>query len=89
MREMRVIAFVSKLIDEGNIADGSLRRMHMHAIEADEVMQGFGASTKLNADWGFLTHLHDVGYQRADRWLAEHLDMVGHKSTVDIETKYL
>ena len=36
---MRAIAFVTKLIDEGKINDCSLRRMHIHAIDADDVMQ--------------------------------------------------
>ena len=57
-REMRAIAFVSKLIDEGKITDGSLKRMLIHAIDADDVMQGLGPMSKLNADWDFLMHLH-------------------------------
>jgi hypothetical protein len=34
-------------------------------------------------------HLHDIGEERAERWLAAHLDMVGVASTVDIRAKYL
>ncbi len=52
-REMRAIAFVTRLIDEGRISDGSLRRMLIHAIEADDVMQKLGATSKLNADRSF------------------------------------
>jgi NTE family protein len=66
-REMRAIAFVSRLVDEGKITDGSLKRMLIHAIEADDVMQGLGPMSKLNADWDFLMHLHDIGRERADR----------------------
>jgi NTE family protein len=69
--------------------DGSLKRMLVHAIEADDVMQGLGPMSQLNADWQFLMHLHDIGRDRADRWLAAHLDMVGVASTVDIRAKYL
>src|ERR1700738_800981 len=57
-REMRAIAFVTKLIDEGRINDCSLRRMHIHAIDADDVMQKLGATSKLNADGDFLLRLH-------------------------------
>jgi NTE family protein len=88
-REMRAIAFVTRLIDEGKINDGSLRRMLIHAIDADEVMQKLGATSKLNADRNFLLRLRDVGYGRADQWLRSHLEMVGIKSTIDIRTKYL
>ena len=88
-REMRAIAFVSKLIDEGKITDGSLKRMLIHAIDADDVMQGLGPMSKLNADWDFLMHLHDIGRERADRWLKSNLGMLGIESTVDIRAKYL
>ena len=46
--------------------------------------------SQLNADWQFLRlHLHDIGVERAGRWLAAHLDMVGVASTVDIRAQYL
>jgi hypothetical protein len=37
----------------------------------------------------FLTRLHDIGHERADRWLHAHLDRLGVESTVDIDAKYL
>ena len=88
-REMRAIAFVSKLIEDGRVTDGSLKRILIHAIEADDVMQGLGPMSQLNADWQFLLRLHDIGQDRAARWLGAHLDMVGVASTVDIRAKYL
>jgi len=88
-REMRAIAFVTRLIDEKKVTDGSLKRMLIHAIEADDVMQKLGLSTKLNADWNFLLHLHDIGHRRAGAWLETHLKRIGVESTVDIQSKYL
>jgi NTE family protein len=88
-REMRAIAFVTKLIDDGKLVDGTLKRMLIHAIEADDVMQGLGPASTLNADWDFLMHLRDIGRARADAWLKAHLDMIGMKSTIDIRQKYL
>jgi NTE family protein len=88
-REMRAIAFVTRLIDEGKVTDGSLKRILIHAIEADDVMQGLGPMSQLNADRRFLTHLHDIGRERAARWLETHLDAVGVESTVDVRAKYL
>ena len=58
MREMRAISFVTRLIDERLIEAGRLKRLFIHRISADAVMKKLGASTKLNADWGFLTYLH-------------------------------
>jgi hypothetical protein len=34
-------------------------------------------------------HLHDIGRERADRWLKSNLGMIGIKSTVDVRGKYL
>ena len=89
LRELRAIAFVTRLIDDGKIADGSLKRMLIHEIEADDVMQRLGPASKLDADWAFLTRLHDIGRARADSWLEACLDMIGVESTVDVRTKYL
>jgi NTE family protein len=88
-REMRAIAFVTKLIDEMRVTDKDLKRMLIHAIDADDVMQGLEVTSKLNADWGFLMHLHQIGRERADRWLRSHFDMLGVASTVDIQAAYL
>jgi NTE family protein len=86
---MRAIAFVTRLIDEGKIPDGSLKRMLIHAIEADDVMQKLGITSKYNTDGEFLGHLHDTGYNRTDAWAAQFLDRIGVESTVDIRAKYL
>lgn len=88
-REMRAIAFVTKLIDDMKTNELKLKRMLIHAIDADDVMQELDAASKLNADWGFLTHLHGIGRERAERWLNAHLADVGVNSTVDIRAKYL
>ncbi len=52
-------------------------------------MQPFGASSKLNAEWGFLTHLRDIGQQAAAEWLGRNFHRLGRESTVDIEADYL
>jgi NTE family protein len=88
-REMRAIAFVTKLIDDMRVTDKGLKRMLIHAIDADDVMQGLEVTSKLNADWGFLMHLHQIGRERADRWLGSHFHMLGVASTVDIQAEYL
>jgi len=86
MREMRVIHFVTRLIDEGKIADGEMKRMLVHSIADDEMMRTLTVNSKLNADWEFLTHLRDVGRARAERWLEENFDRVGKETTVDFAT---
>jgi NTE family protein len=62
---MRAVAFVTKLIDEGRLADG--KRMLIHVIEAEDVIRELPGSSRLNNDWGFLCHLHEVGRARAEK----------------------
>jgi NTE family protein len=89
MREMRVIGFVNKLIEDGKLCDTKMKQMRIHAIDAEDVMQELGVASKLNADWEFLVHLHDVGRRRAQAWLETSFAEVGHSSTVDVRGKYM
>jgi NTE family protein len=89
MREMRAVAFVTKLIDDGRLSRDNAKRVLIHSVCADEVMRGLGASTKLNADRGFLRQLHALGRERAQAWIDCHFDDLGSRSTIDIQAVYL
>jgi NTE family protein len=89
MREMRAISFVTKLIDDGKLAGDEAKRMMLHSIEADDVMRELGVASKLNADWEFLMHLHEIGRERAGQWIEATFDRLGRESSIDIRTKYL
>ena len=89
MREMRAIAFVTHLVDESAVRDGHLKRMLLHAIEAQDFMRELGVSSKLNCDWEFLTHLRDVGRESASDWLEANFDRLNKDSSIDIRDVYL
>lgn len=89
MREMRAIAFVTKMIDDGVIEGGRMKRMLIHAIEAQDFMRELGVSSKLNADWEFLTHLRDVGRARAEAWLEQNFEAISTRNSVDVGEMYL
>ena len=78
-----------KNIEEGKVSGDNLRRLFVHSISADDVMVKLGVSSKLNADWDFLLHLHEAGRTRADAWIAESYDRIGRESTADIRQQYL
>jgi NTE family protein len=88
MREMRVIQLVTDMIDRGQVKTGQLRRMLIHSIEAPDVMDGLGVSSKLNPAWDFLAYLRDVGRERAGAWLEANYERIGRDSTVDIRTRF-
>jgi NTE family protein len=92
MREMRAINFVSKLIGEHadhDDATKNLKRLHIHSISAEKVMQKLSVLSKLNADWDFLLDLKEAGRAHADAWLADNFSAIGIKSSVDIAGTYL
>lgn len=85
MREMRALAFVTKLLEEGAIPNaGRLRKIHVHWIGDEEVMTELGVSSKLNAEWEFLSYLRDVGRLRANAWLKNNFDKLGVQSSIDV-----
>lgn len=89
MREMRAISFVTKLIKGGNISEKEYKDIHIHIIEAEEVMDGLGRNSKLNADWDFLNHLKETGRQAAEDWLNANYNKIGKESTIDIRKYFL
>jgi NTE family protein len=89
MREMRAIAFVNKLIDDGKFLDRSMKQMLIHGIEASDVMAEMSPLNQLNTDWNNLSRLMKVGRERADAWLQKNFSRLGEESTVDIHEEYL
>ncbi len=92
IKEMRAIAFVQKIIDEGWLKDeykSKLRRINMHAIRTEEALKELSIASKFSTSWDFLTDLRDLGRARAQLWLDENFEHVGNKSTIDIHETYL
>jgi NTE family protein len=89
MREMRSVCFVTKLIEEEKILDKTIKRMLIHCIEADDVMQAMSVGSKLNADWDQVNRLMKIGRERSNAWLAANFDRLSEQSTIDIQEKYL
>ncbi|MBB1636131.1 patatin-like phospholipase family protein [Cupriavidus sp. UME77] len=89
IREMRAIAFVTSLIQQGKVDRSEMKEMMIHSIRSDETMAALGVSSKYNADWAFLCSLRDKGRTEAGTWLEAHYDHIGQRSTVDIRGEFL
>ncbi len=74
IQELRAIDFVARLLEEGRIDTQQYRQEYIHIIENQEALRPLGASSKLNAEWAFLTHLRDIGRESAALWLERHFD---------------
>jgi len=83
IREISSILLLKQLIDEERVDRVRYTDMRLHRISAERELQGLSVSSKLNAEWAFLQHLHDIGYRCADEWLERHFDRIGVDSTLD------
>jgi NTE family protein len=88
LHELRAIDFVRRLLENGKLGPDEYRRMHIHVIEDRKQMRPLDASSKLNAEWPFLRHLFGIGRAAATRWLKDHYDDLGQRSSVDIRQMF-
>jgi NTE family protein len=84
LKELRMMA----LIRQAPISDipelAMLAAMRIHRISS-ETLTELGSSSKLNAEWEFLTMLRDEGRKAADAFLDVHGADLGVRSTFDLE----
>ncbi len=90
--ELRSVAFVQKLIEDGMLthtAQSQYRHMLIHAIEADGHLDDLPMASKFDTEWNFLMDLKTRGQRAADAWLKANFDDVGVKSSVDVRARFL
>jgi NTE family protein len=89
--EIRAVEFVARLIDRGQLqrgtGPGQYRRINAHRIVLGENQKSYSADTKLSTDYDFFRMLHAGGYRAARRFLDEHFDDIGHRSTFDLRAE--
>jgi NTE family protein len=88
LKELRAIDFVARLVDEGALDPLKYKKMLIHIISGEEAFKPFNASSKMNAEWGFIKHLHSIGWNIAEKWLDKNFDKIGRESTVDLRAMF-
>jgi NTE family protein len=86
MRELRAVAFVKRLIDEGKLSPDEYKDVHLHRIDASGVLDDYAASSKSKAQWDFFVQLRDAGRRTAQSWLAHHYQAIGVRGTLDLQS---
>jgi NTE family protein len=84
LAELRAVDFVKRLINDGVLKAANYRRVLLHRIGGDGKLETFGAETKLDSSWTFLTMLRDLGRDSAEEWLKVNFDAIGEASTLDV-----
>jgi NTE family protein len=88
LREFRAIDFVDRLLEEGHIDKTKYKHVLIHHISADEALSPLGASSKLNAEWPFLSHLFDSGRAAAEKWIDASFEHLGKRSTLNVRALF-
>ena len=84
LKELRMIALLRQVANPGNTEGAQWAEMRIHRISS-EIMVDLGYSSKLNAEWAFLSMLKDEGRRAAELFLDTHGDDLGHRSSLDLE----
>jgi len=90
--ELRALAVVQDLIDQGQLIlgpDNRYRQTRIHAIEADGHLDDLSLRSKSDTAWSFLTGLKERGRAAADEWLAACLTDVGERASVDLQSRFI
>ncbi len=93
LAELREIAFVTRLIDEGRLPRGTgagrYRRLKVHRIALEARDNRLDMTAKLSTHAEHFEMLCGLGQQAARDFLDRHFDDIGVRSTVDVEGEVL
>ncbi|BGE86149.1 MULTISPECIES: patatin-like phospholipase family protein [Methylosinus] len=84
LKELRMIALLREVADPGHCEGARWAAMRIHAIAADMAAQ-LGASSKLIAEWEFLSMLREEGRRRAEQFLESSAGDLGRRSSFDLD----
>jgi NTE family protein len=85
LKELRMIALLHRVAHSVDDEGARWANMRIHRVASDAMLD-LGYSSKLNAEWAFLTMLRERGRAAADGFLAAHLDDHGKRSSLELES---
>jgi NTE family protein len=88
LREMRAIEFVQRLIEEGKVTEGQMKRVLVHMVSDDKIMLDLSMVTKMFPNAYLLNALKAAGRASAETFLAEHRDDLNKVSTVNLREMF-
>ena len=85
LKELRMIALLRQLAQPGSSEGAQWAGMRIHRVSSESMVE-LGYSSKLNAEWAFLTMLRDRGRAAAADFLAAHRDDLGQRSSLELDS---
>jgi len=84
MKELRMISILRKDAPEHVCEASRWGAMRMHCIASDDMLD-LDQSSKLNAEWSFMTMLRDIGRDAASAFLTKHRKDIGVRPSLDLD----
>jgi NTE family protein len=84
LKELRMIALLRQVADPGHSEGAQWAKMRIHMV-SNNIMDTLGYSSKLNAEWEFLSMLREEGRRSAQAFLDQDGDKLGKESSVDLD----
>jgi len=88
LSELRGVAFVNRLIDEGRLPrglrQGEFRRLKLHRIVMEDLSESASTRSTLKTNYEYFETLRKLGQRATRRFLDAHFDDIGTRSTIDI-----
>ena len=84
LKELKMIALMRKVADPGTTEGARWADMRVHMVR-NPIMTELGYSSKLNAEWAFLSMLRDEGRRAAETFLAENSADLGKRSSIHLD----
>lgn len=88
LRELRAINFVQRMISDGTVAEGAMKRVLVHMIADDALMTELSVASKMIPTPSTIFALRDAGRAAAANFLEQHRDKIGIASSVDLADMY-
>ncbi|MEM9968178.1 MAG: patatin-like phospholipase family protein [Pseudomonadota bacterium] len=88
LRELRAIDFVQRLLDEGAMDETRMRRIRIHMIADDTLMAKLSVATKLVPNPTVISTLRAAGETAAEKFLSEHKQNIGNRSSIDLRAMF-
>jgi NTE family protein len=84
LKELRMMSLLRSSADPKDRECARWAQMRLHRITSEKMTE-LGYSSKLNAEWEFLTMLHEEGRRSAEEFYKAHRDKIGKTSSLDID----
>lgn len=88
LRELRAINFVQRLMDQGTLNDDRMKRVYVHLIADDALMQELSVATKMVPTPSVLARLKQAGRAAAETFLDRDAQNIGRRNSTDLEQMF-